>query len=51
VHIRDGALLCSNDMTAIGVIRQAYEQGLSVPDDLSVVGFDDTAWPTTSFHL
>ena len=39
---RPSALLCSNDMTAIGVIRQAYEQGLSVPDDLSVVGFDDT---------
>jgi LacI family transcriptional regulator len=36
------ALLCSNDMTAIGVIRQAYEQTISVPDELSVVGFDDT---------
>jgi len=42
LHDRPTALLCSNDMTAIGVIRQAYEQGLSVPDDLSVVGFDDT---------
>jgi LacI family transcriptional regulator len=29
-------------MTAIGVIRQAYEQTISVPDELSVVGFDDT---------
>ena len=42
LHDRPTALLCSNDMTAIGVIRQAYEQGLSVPVDLSVVGFDDT---------
>ena len=36
------ALLCSNDMTAIGVMRQAYELGIGVPQELSVVGFDDT---------
>jgi LacI family transcriptional regulator len=35
------ALLCSNDMTAIGVMRQAYELGIEVPRELSVVGFDD----------
>ena len=35
------ALLCSNDMTAIGVLRQAYEMGIGVPKDLSLVGFDD----------
>lgn len=35
------AVLCSNDMTAIGVMRQAYEDGVIVPDDLSVIGFDD----------
>lgn len=35
------AVLCSNDMTAIGVMRQAYEEGIKVPDDLSVIGFDD----------
>jgi LacI family transcriptional regulator len=28
-------------MTAIGVMRQAYDAGVSVPNDLSVVGFDD----------
>lgn len=28
-------------MTAIGVMRQAYERGISVPTQLSVVGFDD----------
>lgn len=39
---RPTALLCSNDMTAIGVMRQAFELGIKVPDDLSVVGFDDT---------
>jgi LacI family transcriptional regulator len=35
------AVLCSNDMTAIGVMRQSYEQKISIPHDLSVVGFDD----------
>jgi LacI family transcriptional regulator len=38
---RPSAVLCSNDMTAIGVMRGAYELGLTVPRDLSVVGFDD----------
>jgi LacI family transcriptional regulator, galactose operon repressor len=41
LHDRPTAILCSNDMTAIGVMRQAYEAGISVPQDLSVVGFDD----------
>lgn len=35
------AVLCSNDMTAIGIMREAYECGLTVPSDMSVVGFDD----------
>ena len=35
------AVFCSNDRTAIGVLDAASERGLSVPDDLAVVGFDD----------
>jgi LacI family transcriptional regulator len=38
---RPTAVLCSNDMTAIGVMREAYDQNIRIPDDLSVVGFDD----------
>jgi LacI family transcriptional regulator len=36
------ALMCSNDMTAIGVMRQAFDLGISVPHELSIIGFDDT---------
>lgn len=35
------AVICSNDMTAIGVLRAAYMEGLRVPQDLSVIGLDD----------
>ncbi len=35
------AVMCSNDMTAIGVMREAYDHGIAIPRDLSVVGFDD----------
>jgi LacI family transcriptional regulator len=38
---RPSAVVCSNDMTAIGVMRRALELGLNVPGDLSIVGFDD----------
>jgi LacI family transcriptional regulator len=38
---RPSAILCSNDLTAMGVMRKAYEEGIRIPDDLSVIGFDD----------
>jgi LacI family transcriptional regulator len=38
---RPTAIMCSNDMTAIGVLHEAYRIGLRVPDDLSVIGFDN----------
>ncbi|MGC1492973.1 MAG: substrate-binding domain-containing protein, partial [Candidatus Acidiferrum sp.] len=36
------ALMCSNDMTAIGVMREAFDLGIAVPQELSIIGFDDT---------
>lgn len=37
------AVLCGDDMSAMGVLRRAQEEGLAVPKDLSVAGFDDLA--------
>ena len=34
------AVICGNDLMAIGAIRAFFEHGLRVPDDVSVVGFD-----------
>ena len=35
------AVLCSNDMTAMGVMRKSYTEGIVIPRDLSVIGFDN----------
>ncbi|WP_166845896.1 LacI family DNA-binding transcriptional regulator [Isoptericola sp. BMS4] len=37
------AVLAGNDQLALGLLRAFWERGLSVPDDVSVVGFDDVA--------
>jgi LacI family transcriptional regulator len=38
---RPTAILCSNDLTAIGAIGSIHQHGMEAPGDLSVVGFDD----------
>jgi DNA-binding LacI/PurR family transcriptional regulator len=39
---RPTAVLCMSDELALGAIRAANELGLSVPEEVSIVGFDDT---------
>lgn len=39
---RASALICLNDRIAFGVYQAAAEAGLAVPDDVSVVSFDDS---------
>ena len=44
------AIFASNDEMAAGVVHAARQRGLAVPEDLSIIGFDDTAiaahiWP------
>ncbi len=34
-------IFCFSDELAVGVLRELYDQGLHVPADISVVGFDD----------
>jgi len=38
---RPTAIFCQNDRTAIGCYEALKEAGLSIPDDMSVVGYDD----------
>ncbi|GHF83397.1 LacI family transcriptional regulator [Amycolatopsis bartoniae] len=43
------AVFCGNDVIAIGVLNAARRRGLSVPGDLTVIGFDDlpmASWET-----
>jgi LacI family transcriptional regulator len=42
------ALFAYNDISAIGAIRALQEQGLRVPQDISVMGFDDI--PGAAYH-
>jgi LacI family transcriptional regulator len=35
------AILCGNDVLAVGALRRAQEMGLRVPEDVSITGFDD----------
>src|SRR5438874_2671881 len=38
-------IVAGNDLIAISAIRRLAEQGVSVPEDVSVTGFDNIRWP------
>lgn len=38
------AVFCGSDLIAIGVMRHARQSGIKVPEELSIVGFDDIPW-------
>lgn len=43
------AVFCGNDQIALGTLRALHEAGRRIPDDVSVVGFDDV--PESGFFL
>jgi DNA-binding LacI/PurR family transcriptional regulator len=44
--LREGVtgVICASDVLALGAIRAVRRAGLTVPGDVSVVGYDDSAW-------
>ena len=51
------AVFCGNDVLAVGALRQARDMGIRVPDDVSIIGFDDIELaqiaypPLTTVHV
>lgn len=48
---RPTAIICGNDAIALGALNALSEAGVSVPDEMSVTGFDDlpeSSWPIIS---
>ncbi len=43
-HPEVTAVFCSNDRVAMGLYRAFKARGLHIPEDLSIVGFDDLPW-------
>jgi LacI family transcriptional regulator, galactose operon repressor len=54
---RPTAILCVNDFMAVGVMRELHEEGLQIPRDVSVTGFDNIKLaefcspPLTTVHI
>ncbi len=45
------AIFCANDQMAAGVYKYAYAHGITIPNELSVVGFDDSLVATVVLPL
>ena len=41
---RPTAVMCANDLLALGVLRGLAATGIAVPDEMAVVGYDDVAF-------
>jgi LacI family transcriptional regulator len=46
---RPNAVICANDLIAVGVMHELVAYGLKVPDDVAVVGMDDSELAEQSF--
>ena len=42
------ALFIANNFMTAGAMKAIYEEGLKIPDDISILGFDDMYWYTTT---
>ena len=38
---RPTAVFCANDLIAVGLLQQLTQQGVAVPDDIAIIGYDD----------
>ncbi|HRH46699.1 MAG TPA: substrate-binding domain-containing protein, partial [Pyrinomonadaceae bacterium] len=51
------AIVCANDLTAIGAVTELELRGCHIPNDISIIGFDDIVFsgfskpPLTTVHL
>lgn len=45
-HKNITAIICSNDRSALGLYRALHSKGVRIPEDISVIGFDDEPWTT-----
>lgn len=43
------AILCLTDILALGVVFEAQRQGIHIPDELSVMGFDNLEWASVCY--
>ena len=41
------ALFTGNNLTTLGALAALNEQGVAVPEEMALVGYDDVPWPTT----
>lgn len=44
--VQPTAVVCGNDVIAVGALLEARDRGIRVPQDVSIVGFDNLEWAT-----